>query len=193
MKSMSEGDLTSLLRSWSEGDPDAEANLWPRVFADLKRLARRHLANQRPDHTLQSGALLNEVYLRLSQLKTTHWESRAKFFALCAEMMRQILIDHARSRQSQKRGGAAARIPLDSVVLISEPKALELIALDDALQRLAAIHLRKAQVVEMRFFGGMSFDEVAEVLSVSRLTVVRDWNFARAWMQAAMDGKIDEE
>jgi RNA polymerase sigma-70 factor, ECF subfamily len=193
MKSNPETDLTTLLRSWSDGDQTARDNLWPRVFAELKRLARRHLANQRPDHTLQSGALINEVYLRLAELKDTDWESRARFFALCAQMMRQILIDHARSRHSQKRGGKATRVPLDNVVLMSEPKAGELLALDDAMKRLAGVHPRKSQVVEMRFFGGLSVEEVAEVLGVSRLTVIRDWNFARAWLHGVMNGaELDE-
>ena len=193
MKPSPAGDVTSLLRSWSEGNPTAEEHLWPRVFSDLKRLARRHLANQRPDHTLQSGALLNEVYLRLAELKETHWESRAKFFALCAQMMRHILIDYARCRHSQKRGGSAGRVPLDDVMLISEPRALELLALDDALKRLSITHPRKSQVVEMRFFGGLSMEEIAEALSVSRLTAVREWNFGPAWLQAVMNGqRIDK-
>jgi RNA polymerase sigma factor (TIGR02999 family) len=189
MKPNPEGDLTELLRSWGDGDKAAQEDLWPRVFAELKRMARRHLANQRPDHTLQSGALLNEVYLRLAELKDTHWENRARFFALCAKMMRQILVDHARSRQSQKRGGDASRVPLDDVLLVSEPKALELLALDDALKRLAVAHPRKSQVVEMRFFGGLSVEEVADILGVSRLTVIRDWNFARAWLHGVMNGE----
>jgi RNA polymerase sigma factor (TIGR02999 family) len=189
MKRNPEGNLTELLRSWGDGDKAAKEDLWPRVFAELKRMARRHLANQRPDHTLQSGALLNEVYLRLAELKDTHWENRARFFALCAKMMRQILVDHARSRQSQKRGGDASRVPLDDVLLVSEPKALELLALDDALKRLAVAHPRKSQVVEMRFFGGLSVEEVADILGVSRLTVIRDWNFARAWLHGVMNGE----
>jgi RNA polymerase sigma factor (TIGR02999 family) len=188
MKSNPEGDVTGLLRSWSGGDKAAEEDLWPRVFAELQRMARRQLVNQRPDHTLQSGALLNEVYLRLAELKDPHWENRARFFALCAKMMRQILVDHARSRNSQKRGGDAARVPLDDVLLVSEPKALELLALDDALERLAVAHPRKCEVVEMRFFGGLSVEEVADVLGVSRLTVIRDWNFARAWLHSVMKG-----
>jgi RNA polymerase sigma factor (TIGR02999 family) len=193
MNSSQDADITSLLRRWSEGNNVAEESLWALVFAELKRLARRHLEHQRPDHTLQSGALLNEVYLRFADLKNTHWENRAKFFALCAQMMRQILIDHARSRHCQKRSGAAPRVPLDDSALVSESKAIELLALDDALNRLAVAHPRKSRVVEMRFFGGLSMEEIAEVLNVSRLTVIRDWNFARAWLQAVMNGeRIDE-
>jgi RNA polymerase sigma factor (TIGR02999 family) len=193
MKSNADADVTSLLRRWGDGDHTAEESLWPLVFAELKRLARRHLAHQRPDHSLQSGALLNEVYLRFADLENTQWENRAKFFALCAQMMRQILTDHARSRNCQKRGGGAPRVPLDDIALVSESKAIELLTLDDALNRLAVAHPRKSQVVEMRFFGGLSMDEIAEVLGVSRLTVIRDWNFARAWLQAVMNGeRIDE-
>jgi RNA polymerase sigma factor (TIGR02999 family) len=192
-RSMNDADVTSLLRKWSEGDRDAEESLWPRVFAELKRLARRHLAHQRPGHTLETGALLNEVYLRFANLENAHWENRGKFFALCAQMMRQILIDHARARDSQKRGGYAVKVPLSDVALVSESKAIELLALDDALKRLAKIHRRKSQVVEMRFFGGLSMEEIAEALNVSTLTVIRDWNFARAWLQAVMNGeRIDE-
>jgi len=194
MKSNAKADVTTLLRGWSAGDRSTEEKLWPLVFAELKRLARRHLAHERPNHTLQSGALVNEVYVRLADLNNTQWENRARFFAMCARMMREVLVDHARARQSQKRGGDRSRISLDEVALVSESKGIELLALDDALKRLAVIHPRKSEVVEMRFFGGLSADETAEVLNVSRLTVIRDWNFSRAWLQAAMNGEeIDEE
>jgi RNA polymerase sigma factor (TIGR02999 family) len=194
MKSNAKADVTTLLRGWSAGDRSTEEKLWPLVFAELKRLARRHLAHERPNHTLQSGALVNEVYVRLADLNNTQWENRARFFAMCARMMREVLVDHARARQSQKRGGDRSRISLDEVALVSESKGIELLALDDALKRLAVIHPRKSEVVEMRFFGGLSADETAEVLNVSRLTVIRDWNFSRAWLQAAMNGEdVDEE
>ena len=194
MKSNAKADVTTLLRGWSAGDRSTEEKLWPLVFAELKRLARRHLAHERPNHTLQSGALVNEVYLRLADLTNTQWESRARFFAMCARMMRAVLVDHARARQSQKRGGDKFRVSLDEIALVSETKGIELLALDDALKRLALIHPRKSEVVEMRFFGGLSAEETAEVLNVSRLTVIRDWNFSRAWLQAAMNGEeIDEE
>ena len=193
MESSQDADITNLLRRWGDGDHAAEEVLWPLVFAELKRMARRRLGYQRTDHTLQSGALLNEVYLRLAGLENTQWDNRAKFFALCARMMRQILIDHARSRNSQKRGGNPSRVPLDELALVSESRAIELVAIDDALRRLAVAHPRKSQVVEMRFFGGLSMEEIAEALNVSRLTVIRDWNFARAWLQAVMNGeRIDE-
>jgi RNA polymerase sigma factor (TIGR02999 family) len=188
-----EAEITDLLQSWSAGNRDAEEKLWPLVFAELKRLARRHLAHQRYDHTLQSAGLLNEVYMRLTALKNTQWESRAKFFAMCSRMMRQILVDHARARHSLKRDGSASGMPLDEIEFVSESKAIQLLALHDALEALARIHPRKSEVVEMRFFGGHSMDEIAEIMNVSRLTVIRDWNFARAWLGAAMNGKhIDE-
>jgi RNA polymerase sigma-70 factor, ECF subfamily len=194
MTSNAKADVTSLLQAWGAGDRSTEEKLWPLVFAELKRLARRHLAHERPNHTLQSGALVNEVFVRLADVNNTQWENRARFFAMCARMMRQVLVDHARAQQSQKRGGGRARISLDEIAVVSESKGIELLALDDALKRLAAIHPRKSEVVEMRFFGGLSAEETAEVLHVSRLTVIRDWNFARAWLHAAMNGEdIDEE
>jgi len=187
-------DVTNLLRAWGSGDRSTEERLWPLVFAELKRIARHHLANERLDHTLQSGALVNEVYIQLADLHQTQWESRSRFFAMCARMMRQVLVDHARARHSQKRGGHRLRVTLSDNVAISESKGVELLALDDALKRLAEIHPRKSEVVEMRFFGGLTAEETAEVLNVSRLTVIRDWNFSRAWLQAAMNGEdVDEE
>ena len=194
MNSNAEADVTGLLQAWSAGDRASEEKLWPLVFAELKRLARRHMARERPNHTLQSGALVDEVYVRLAGFNSTQWENRARFFAMCARMMRQILVDHARARQSQKRGGDGARISLDEIALVSQSKGIELLALDEALKRLAEIHPRKSEVVEMRFFGGLSAEETAEVLNVSRLTVVRDWNFSRAWLHAAINGEnLDEE
>ena len=189
MKSQSSNEVTVLLKAWGEGDKSAQEKLWPLVFGELKRLARRHLARERPDHSLQSGALVNEVYVRLVDWNNTRWENRAQFFAMCARMMRQILVDHARARHRQKRPGQARRLALDEVVLVSESKGEELIALDEALKRLAEIHPRKSDVVELRFFGGLSVEETAEVLKVSRLTVIRDWNFARAWLRVTMNGE----
>src|SRR5688572_26495120 len=145
MTSNAKADVTSLLQAWGAGDRSTEEKLWPLVFAELKRLARRHLARERPNHTLQSGALVNEVYVRLADVNNTQWENRARFFAMCARMMRQVLVDHARAQQSQKRGGDRARITLADVAAVSEPKGIELLALDDALKRLAAIHPRKSE------------------------------------------------
>lgn len=189
MKHPDTDDVTLLLRAWTEGDRSAESKLWPIVFAELKRLARHHLANERPDHTLQSGALVNEAYVRLVAWNNAQWVNRAQFFAMCARIMRQILVDHARVHRSHKRPSSAGKLSLDDVVLVSESRREELLALDDALKRLADIHLRKSQVIELRFFGGLSFEETAQVLKVSRLTVIRDWNFARAWLQESMSGE----
>jgi len=193
MNSNAKAGVTSLLQAWSAGDRASEEKLWPMVFAELKRLARRHMARERQNHTLQSGALVDEVYVRLAGLNKTQWENRARFYAMCARMMRQILVDHARARQSQKRGADGARISLDEIALVSESKGIELLALDEALKRLAVIHPRKSEVVEMRFFGGLSAEETAEALNVSRLTVVRDWNFSRAWLHAAMNSENSDD
>jgi RNA polymerase sigma factor (TIGR02999 family) len=191
-KPPSTADVTVLLNAWGEGNQSAQEVLWPIVFGELKRLARRHLARERPDHTLQSGALVNEAYIRLVDCNNTKWQNRAHFFALCARMMRHILIDHARAHRRQKRR-SQGKVLLDDVVLVSESTAEQLLVLDDALKRLAAIHPRKSDVVEMRFFGGLSVEETAEVLKVSRLTVIRDWNFARAWLRATISGENFDE
>ena len=189
MKSDSSPDVTTLLKAWSAGNASAEEQLWPIVYAELGRLARRRLAQERPDHTLDSAALVNEVYLRLVDWKQARWENRAHFFGMCSRIMRQILVDHARARLNKKRGAGASKLSLDGVALVSSTKSAYLLAIDEALKRLAEIHPRKADVVEMRFFGGLSAEETAEALKVSRLTVIRDWNFARAWLLAELAGK----
>jgi RNA polymerase sigma-70 factor (ECF subfamily) len=181
-------DVTLLLKAWGNGDPAAKEKLWPIVFGELKRLARRQMARERPDHTLQSGALVNEAYVRLVG-SDPRCANRLQFFALCARIMRQILVDHARTRNRQKRPTHDQQVSLDDVLFISDSKSQEILVLDDALKRLAAIHPRKSDVVEMRFFGGLSVEETAELLKVSRLTVIRDWNFARAWLKMTMSGK----
>lgn len=181
-------DITRLLREWSGGDKTAGEQLWPLLFAELKSLAHRQIAGERPGHTLQSGALVNELYLRLNDWGNANWQNRAQFFAMCARMMRQILVDHARARQTQKRGGTERRIELDEMQLPSDPTGARVLELDDALKRLAKIHPRKSEVVEMRFFGGLSVDEVADVLNVSRVTVIRDWKFSRAWLLCVLNG-----
>ena len=136
---------------------------------------------------------MNEIYVQLADLTNTQWENRARFFAMCARMMRQVLVDHARARQSQKRGGDRFRVTLDEIAAVSEPKGIDLLDLDDALKRLAAIHPRKSEVVEMRFFGGLSVEEIAQALNISRLTVIRDWNFSQAWLHSAVTGEIINE
>jgi len=187
-------DITALLDAWSSGNRSAERQLWPIVYGELRRQAKRQLTKERPDHTLESGALVNETYLRLAAWKGAHFKNRTQFFAMCARMMRQILVDHARTRERQKRSGSNVRVSiLDSDAIVSESNCLELLALDDAMKKLAQIHPRMSEVIELRFFGGLSVEETATVLQVSNLTVTRDSNFARAWLSAAMNGEAVDE
>jgi RNA polymerase sigma factor (TIGR02999 family) len=192
MKAVSTSEVTQLLQAWNNGDNAALEKLAPIVFAELKRMARHQMANERPDHTLESGALVNEAYLRLIHWPNAQWKNRAHFFAMCARMMRQILVDHARARQYQKRD-AGHKVSLEDAVIVSNSKNAELVALDDALKRLAEIDPRKSHMVELRFFGGLSVEETAEVLKVSRLTVIRDWNFARVWLRSELSRKCSNE
>lgn len=178
----SEGSITSLLVAWSEGDDAALAQLTPVVLTELRRLARVYLRKERDGHTLQTDALVNEAYVRLLDLSNVQWRDRAHFFALSARLMRRILVDHARSRQYQKRGGGARRLTLDDAGDLPVWRAPDLVALDDALSTLAKIDERKAQVVELRFFGGFTVDEIAAALSVSPPTVMRDWRVAKMWL-----------
>ena len=171
-----------LLRAWRGGDEDALNRLTPRVYRELHRAASRCMRSERDDHTLQTTALINELYLRLSTLQAIDWQDRAHFFAVCARQMRRILTDHARARQSQKRGGEACTLSLDSVPVLSRHSHLGLVALDDALNGLAKIDPRKTQVVELRFFGGLTVDETAAVLRISPESVARDWTLAKAWL-----------
>jgi RNA polymerase sigma factor (TIGR02999 family) len=176
------GNVTQLLRAWAGGDPEALERLTPLVYAELHRLAVRSMAAERRDHTLQPTALVHEAYVRLMSSKDVIWKDRAHFFALSARLMRRILVDFARSRQSEKRGGRDTPVSLEEITVVSPQKAPYLMALDDALTRLAEVDARKSEVVELRFFGGMSVDETAEVLKVSRDTVLRDWKMARLWL-----------
>jgi len=175
--------VTQLLLAWGEGDQDALAQLTTLVYAELHRLAKRYMGHERPGHTLQTTALVNEAYLRLVDSSCVRWQNRAHFFAVAAQLMRRILVDFARNRKYQKRGGNLNRVTLDDALgLASEPGA-DIVALDDALQELAKIDPRKAKVVELRFFGGLSVEETAEVLAVSADTVGRYWNTAKAWLR----------
>jgi RNA polymerase sigma factor (TIGR02999 family) len=192
MKAVSTSEVTQILQAWNNGDNAALEKLAPIVFAELKRLARHQMANERPDHTLESGALVNEAYLRLIHWPNAQWKNRAHFFAMCARMMRQILVDHARARQYQKRD-AGHKFSLEDAVIVSNSKNAGLVALDDALKRLAEIDPRKSHMVELRFFGGLTVEETAEVLKVSRLTVIRDWNFARVWLRSELSRKCRNE
>ena len=179
------GQVSGLLRAWSEGDQSALQKLTPIVYDELHRLARRYMQGERAGHSLQTTALVNEAYLRLVDYKRMQWQDRAHFFAVSAQLMRRILVEHAR-RRNQKRGGALRKVSLDEAALVGGAKSADLAALDDALNALARQDPRKVQVVEMRFFGGLSVDETAEVLKVSAITVMRDWSTAKAWLYRAM-------
>jgi RNA polymerase sigma-70 factor (ECF subfamily) len=184
----SAGEITQLLQGWRDGDRKALDALVPIVYKELHRIAHFQLRQERPDHTLQSAALVNEAYVRMVGLRPPHWESRSHFFAIAAQQMRQILVDYARRHRAGKRGGGEETLSLeDTTMLVSgKNKDVDVVALDDALNALAGIDARKAQVVELRFFGGLSFDETAEVLKVSAATVARDWTTARAWLHREM-------
>ena len=181
--------ITGLLIAWSRGEDSALAQLTPLVLAELRRLARSYLRRERSDHTLQTDALVNEAYLRLVDLSQVEWRDRAHFFALSARLMRRILVDYARSRQVQKRGGGGQRIAIDEFEGLPVDRGVDLVALDDALSSLAAFDPRKAQVVELRFFGGLSVAEMSETLNVSEQTVMRDWRFARMWLLRELSGR----
>ena len=174
--------LTQLLQRWSHGDNAALADLTPLVYEELSRLAHHFMQGQRPNHTLQTTALVNEAYLRLADQTDSNWQSRAHFFAVAARAMRQILVSYARSNRAQKRGGGAAMIELDEAAIVSPEQSREIVDLHEALERLAALDARKAQVVELKYFGGLNYDEMAEVLKISRITARRDWEFAKVWL-----------
>ena len=175
-------EITELLQAWRQGDERALERLTPQVYRELHRAAKRCMRAERVGHSMQTTGLINELYLRLTDLKEIDWQSRAHFFALCARQMRRILTDQARARRSQKRGGGAQPVSLDAAPVVSPQPRLEVLAVDQALNELAKIDSRKSQVVELRFFGGMSVEETAEVLRVSPDTVVRDWKLAKAWL-----------
>jgi RNA polymerase sigma-70 factor, ECF subfamily len=179
-------ELTQLLIDWSNGSQDAVEKLFPLVYEELRRLAHRYMRRERPDHTLQTTAVVHEAYLRLIDQKQVQWQNRAHFFAIAAHMMRRILITHAQSHRYAKRGGGALKVSLDETAILSQARAGELIALDEALKSLAVIDVRRSQVVELRFFGGLSNAEIAEVLKISPNTVMRDWNVAKAWLYREM-------
>jgi RNA polymerase sigma factor (TIGR02999 family) len=174
--------LTQLLQRWSHGDNAALADLTPLVYEELRRLAHHFMQGQRPNHTLQTTALVNEAYLRLADQTDPNWQSRAHFFAVAARAMRQILVSYARSNRAQKRGGGAARKELDEAAILSPEQSKEIVDLHEALERLENVDSRKARVVELKFFGGLNYDEIAEVLKIARVTVRRDWEFAKLWL-----------
>jgi RNA polymerase sigma factor (TIGR02999 family) len=180
--SVSSHRVTQLLAQWSHGDNAALVELTPLVYDELRRVAHHHLSGQRPDHTLQTTALVNEAYLRLADQTNPRWHNRAHFFAVAARAMRQILVSYARSQQSQKRGGGALKVDLDEAAFISPEKSKEILDLHEALEQLSTLDSRKAQVVELKYFGGLNYDEIAEVLKISRMTARRDWEFAKVWL-----------
>src|SRR5438034_4978406 len=180
--SVSQQRVTELLAHWSHGDDSALAELTPLVYEELRHLAHHYMEGQRPDHTLQTTALVNEAYLRLADQTNPNWQGRAHFFAVAARAMRQILVSYARSNRAQKRGGGGARIELDEAAILSPEQSREIVDLHEALERLGTLDSRKAQVVELKYFGGLNYDEMAEVLKISAVTVRRDWVFAKAWL-----------
>src|SRR6266446_4313949 len=179
-------EVTQLLVAWRNGDEAARDELMPLVYGELHRLAHQYMNRERPGHTLQTSALVNEAFMRLVDQRDVHWQNRAQFFGLAAQMMRRILVDYARNRQYAKRGGSARQVSLDEAMIVSEERSAEVIALDEALRRLAEFDPRKRQIVELRFFGGLSIEETAEVLKVSPGTVMRDWTLAKAWLRKQM-------
>jgi RNA polymerase sigma factor (TIGR02999 family) len=184
----SQGEITTLLKAWSEGDQTALEKLTPIVYKELHRLAGRYMKGERPGHSLQTTALVNEAYMRLVDYKRMEWQNRAHFFAVSAQLVRRILVEHAR-RRNLKRGGGIRHVSLDEVAVTGGGRSADLVALDDAMKTLARMDPRKERVVEMRFFGGLSVEETAEVLKISPVTVMRDWTTAKAWLYKELGGK----
>ncbi len=182
-------EVSQLLIDWSNGNQAALDKLMPLVDRELHRLAHHYMRRENAGHTLQTTALVNEAYLKLIDQKHVHWKNRAHFFALSAQLMRRILVDHARGRQYAKRGGGAQRISFDEALVISPERGADLVALDEALNKLAAIDPRKSKVVELRFFGGLSVEETAEALTISTVTVMREWSMAKAWLYNSLNNE----
>jgi len=180
--SVSPHRVTQLLAEWSDGDNAALVELTPLVYEELRRLAHHFMEGQRPDHTLQTTALVDEAYLRLADQTKPSWQNRAHFFAVAARAMRQILVNYARSKRAQKRGGGALKVELDEAAVVSPEQSQAIVDLHEALERLGTLDSRKARVVELKYFGGLNHDEIAEVMKISAVTVRRDWVFAKAWL-----------
>lgn len=178
--------VTRMLVDWSEGDREAPNRLMPLVYEELRQLARQYLQRERPDHTLQATGLVHEAYLRLVDQSTTTWQNRAHFFGVAAQVMRRILVDYARSHRADKRGGGWDKLEFDEALAPSAERSVDLVALDDALKDLLALDSRQSQIVELRFFGGLTNEEVAEVLDISPRTVKREWRMAKAWLRREM-------
>lgn len=193
MSQRAPNEISELLLAWGGGDESALDRLMPLVYGELRRLAHRYMSQERPGHTLQTTALVNEAYLRLVNWREPHWQNRAHFFAVSAQMMRRILVDFARDKQTQKRGGEALQVSLSEASAFTVDRGADLVALDETLTALAKIDPRKAKVVEMRFFGGLSVKEVSEVLKVSEETVLRDWRLAKVWLLRELDSTVTSE
>ncbi len=189
MPASAQKEITQLLSDWRAGDSAALEKLIPLVQPVLQQLAHRYMSRERPGHTLQTTILVNDAYLQLADQTHPHWQNRAHFFAVSAQLMRRIMVDHARQRQALKRGGGALKVTLDEAAHAVEERAVELLALDEALEKLAGFDKRKADVVEMRYFGGLTMEEIADVLKVHVNTVTREWSAARAWLFATLSGE----
>lgn len=189
MEGLKTGELTQLLLAWSDGDKSALDRLMPLVYQELRRLAHRYMRRERGNHTLQTSALVNEAYLRLIDQTSVRWQNRSQFFAIASQMMRRILVDYARTRAYAKRGGKGIRVSFDEGTVAAQEQAADLIALNEALNRLTEIDARQGQIVEMRFFGGMSVEETAEALNLSPATIKREWSAARAFLYKTMAGE----
>jgi RNA polymerase sigma factor (TIGR02999 family) len=186
------GDISGLIAKWGNGDEEALGTLLPLLYPELRRIARQHLGRRAGGHTLESAALANEAYLKLARAGGIRCENRLHFLALCSQIIRRILVDHARSRGYAKRGGNAVRVPLDDALLGAQARGIEVVALDEALQSLSRIDARQSRVVELRYFGGLSVEETADVMAISPETVKRDWKMAKAWLFAALTAEQDQ-
>lgn len=182
MSQTSTHEVTQLLLDWSNGDKTALDKLMPLIYDELRRLAHRYMSRERAGHTMQTTALVNEAYVRLVNRQNVHWQDRAHFFAIAAELMRTILVDHARSHATAKRGGGTRKFTLDEALIVSQERAAEVVALDEALKELALIDPKQSRIVELRFFGGLTIEETGEVLDLSAATIKREWNTAKAWL-----------
>jgi RNA polymerase sigma factor (TIGR02999 family) len=189
MPASAQQQITQLLCDWRNGDASAHDKLIPLVQPMLQQIARRHMNREAPGHTLQATVLVHDAYLQLADQTDTEWRNRAHFFAIASQQMRRIMVDHARQRRALKRGGGALKVTLDEQAHVAESRAVELLALDEALEKLASFDKRKADVVEMRYFGGLTTEEIADVLKVHANTVLREWSAARAWLFATLSGK----
>jgi len=193
MPTPSPQEVTQLLADWGKGDRSALDKLFPLVHSELRRIAQRQMSQERPGHTLQATALVNEAYLKLAGQQGFDWQNRAHFFAVCAQVMRHILIDHARAHARDKRGGGAVKVSLNDALVVAEDQASHFIALDEALRVLERLDPQKGKIVELRYFGGLSVDEAAEVMNVSPRTVRREWQRAKAWLYRMMTEGIEDE